>query len=338
MNPRAALFVPLLLTLLGTAAGALGAQPQDPTLNVLLIGWDGVSRHRVKEGLEKSQLPNLKKIVDKGSIVAIDILRVTSTKPGWTQILTGYEPEKTGVYANHLYQPIPAGYTLFERLKGRFGPAIDTLVVSGKDAHLDYDPPVRLTPAEEANYDVEKWYGSQPVEIDGNKFVDIPGKPFLHARPSVDVWLNRFKSNSAVADQAIELLKQHREKPFFMFVLFADADARGHDKGEDSKEYGDAIVSDDTETGRILRALQNLKIDRKTVIYITSDHGFNIGMKHHSDAPYSFLASTDPAIQRRGERADIAPTIYQKYGFLKDEFDPPLDGHSLTDPYVQSPW
>ncbi|MDW8289497.1 MAG: alkaline phosphatase family protein [Armatimonadota bacterium] len=102
-------------------------------LNVILIGWDGAGRERVRQCLQQGELPHLAQLASEGKLVAIDILRTTDTKAGWTQILTGYEPEKTGVYSNARYQPIPPGYTLFERLEQHFGKDhIATVAVMGK--------------------------------------------------------------------------------------------------------------------------------------------------------------------------------------------------------------
>jgi hypothetical protein len=58
----------------------------------------------------------------------------------------------------------------------------------------------------------------------------------------------------------------------------------------------------------------------------------------HHDAPYVFLATNDPVIMRRGERADIAPTILERFGLDLTTIDPPLSGHPLTRPYDPPLW
>lgn len=126
------------------AVGCAQVRMQQPT-NVILIGWDGTQRNHVKESLSRSELPNLKKLASEGSLVAIDILRVTDTKAGWSQILTGYNPEVAGVFGNGQYQPIPKGYSIFERLEKHFGPdSIVTLAVIGKKGHVDADGPQKV--------------------------------------------------------------------------------------------------------------------------------------------------------------------------------------------------
>ncbi len=44
-------------------------------------------------------------------------------------------------------------------------------------------------------------------------------------------------------------------------------------------DYYASITSVDRNVGRLLRALDRLKLDRRTVVFFTSDHGYNIG--HH---------------------------------------------------------
>jgi predicted AlkP superfamily phosphohydrolase/phosphomutase len=74
-------------------------------MNIVVIGWNGAERQRTKELLEKGELPHLSALVKKGKLLDIDVVTgATDTKAGWTQLLTGYVPEKTGVYNNGRYK------------------------------------------------------------------------------------------------------------------------------------------------------------------------------------------------------------------------------------------
>ena len=119
--------------------------------NVILIGWDGAQRDHVDECLGRGELPNLRRLIDRGKYVKIDIEGKTDTKAGWTQILTGYYPEVTGVYSNREYRPVPKGLSIFERLENHFG-ADDfvTVAVIGKRAHCgEIEPPEKIRLDEE---------------------------------------------------------------------------------------------------------------------------------------------------------------------------------------------
>ena len=298
----------LLLTvfLLAQIACAAIAQPgPGKPRNAVLIGWDGAGRTEVREALGSGELPSLSGLASEGTIVAIDILRATETKPGWAQILTGYEPEKTGVFSNSRFQPIPRGYSVFERLEDFFGQdQIVTVAVIAKKNNLGADP----------------------------------GEPYSYTREGMDVFLNGLTEGEAVCTKTLELLEQFKDKPFFFFVHFAEVDQMGHNSGENSKEYRDALISVDTWTGRIMAKLKALSLYDKTLVYVTADHGFDLNMTSHSDAPYVFLATNDPKVRRRGERSDITPTILTRFGLDVSKIEPPLDGHSLTRSYRPPTW
>ena len=273
--------------------------------NTILIGWDGAQRNHLKESLSRGELPNLKKLASEGALVAVDILRTTDTKAGWAQILTGYEPEKTGVFSNSRFQPIPRGYTVFERLEQFFGPnQFVTVAVIAKKGNLGADE----------------------------------GEPYFYSKESMDIFVNGLTDGEVVCLKTLELLDQYKDKPFFFFVHFAEVDQMGHRYGENSREYNDALISVDRWTGKIIEKLEALDLYEKTLIYVTADHGFDENMTNHGDAPYVFLATNDPKVKRRGERVDITPTILTRFGLDIRRTDPPLDGHTLTKPYRPLTW
>jgi predicted AlkP superfamily pyrophosphatase or phosphodiesterase len=325
----------------GAVLGKGKAPRPEPPGNVVLVGWDGAGRSNVREYMARNELPALARIASAGSIVAIDILRTTDTKAGWTQILTGYEPERTGVFNNWRYHPIPKGYTVFERLEQSYGPdEFVTVAVIGKSNNLDCGAPTKTLlkgdpgpkKVKDQNENIEV------VEEGGKRFEVAPGKPYYHTAKSMDVFENGLMKDKKVGERAIELLEKYADRPFFFFVHFAEIDHTGHHHGEGSKQQHDAYVSADRWTGKILDKLEELGIDGRTTVYVTSDHGFDLGQKLHKDAPYVFLATNDKAVMRRGERADIAPTMLEKMGLDPTSFDPPIDGHTLTGPHEQPIW
>ena len=326
-------------------------QPLDRPRNVVLIGWDGAQRNHVNECLEREELPNLKQLISEGIMVEIDIKGTTDTKAGWTQILTGYDPEITGVYSNARYQPIPKGYTNGARLKQFFGPAFVAVAVIGKKGHVDADPPARIQldpkraseiqalrraqrPRRAARAERQllregKYIGGKIVEKGDTMYVDIPGKPYYNSKDGMDLFLNGLMENAKVGEKTLELLEKYRDKRFFLFVHFAEVDHNGHRFGENSKEYNDALISCDTFTGKIVQKLKGLGLYDGTLTYITADHGFDEGMTTHRSAPYVFLATNDAHVRRNGSRADITPTILARLGVDLSKIDPPLSGKPL---------
>ncbi len=310
--------------------------------NVILIGWDGAQRNHVKECLGRGELPNLKKLASQGNLVAIDILRVTDTKAGWVQILTGYNPEVTGVFSNGRFEPIPKGYSIFERLEEYFGAdKFVTVAVIGKKGNVDADPPKRER-VKQAQEEPKRKQRKKPlgkvINEDGVEYRIVPGKPYYHTKESMDVFINGLMEDEKVGSKTLELLDHYKDKSFFFFVHFAEVDHKGHKHGENSKEYNDALISADTWTGKIIQKLRELQLSDKTLIYVTADHGFDEGATSHADAPYVFLVTNDAKVIRRGERADIAATILERFGLDLDKIEPRLDGYTLTKPYKEPLW
>jgi hypothetical protein len=326
------------------------AQPVREVRSVIVIGWDGTDRSHAKELLESGELPNLAALIKEGKLLDIDVVTgATDTKAGWTQLLTGYVPEKTGVYNNGRYEPIPEGYTVFERLKKYFGPDnIDTMAVIAKKFHVDNDAPYRATFAEWTKSiskrleETKKIYpkaktdpelavyqeGGRILKREGQQVVEIPGKPWYRTAKHLDVWVNGLEENEKVAERAVAELEKRKDHRVFLFVHFAQPDHYGHRFGENSKEYDDGIKLDDRYSGEIINKLKTLGLYEKTMVYIVSDHGFDKGKKTHIYSPFIFAATNDPTVVRsEGTREDLAPTILKKFGMDLSKVEPKLDGY-----------
>ncbi|MHC4742531.1 MAG: alkaline phosphatase family protein, partial [Planctomycetota bacterium] len=176
--------------------------------------------------------------------------------------------------------------------------------------------------------------GKQPkgkvVEENGVRYRIIPGQPYHNMYKAMEIWEYGLTKDEKVGTRALELLEKYKDKPFFFFVHFAEVDHSGHQKGENSDEYNNALISNDIWTGKIIDKVNELGLGDKTQFYITSDHGFNEGAKKHTFAPYVFLATNNKEVNRNGRRQDVAPTILEAFGLDLGKIEPKLDGISLT--------
>ena len=335
----------VVVAILGFPATAEDPGRKGPAKNVILFGWDGAQREHVQQCLDRGELPALEKLSEEGALVDIDIVTgATDTKAGWTQILTGYHPEVTGVHSNGRYRDVPAGLSVFERLKEHFG--VDKFVcvaVIGKSGHCgEIKPPFkkRLDEKTEEPQPAKAGKGKRPakqrggkiVEEDGVKYLVFGGSPYYTMHQSCEVWEYGLSKDVRVGTRALELLEQYKDKPFFFFVHFAEVDHSGHGRGENSKEYNDALISNDTWTGKIIAKVKELGLYDDTLVYVTSDHGFDEDKSGHGYAPFVFLGTNDPLVKRAGMRQDVAPTILARFGLDLSKFEPPLDGETLTAP------
>lgn len=356
MKPRSE-WTRLAILLLSCAACALAQGLDiDKPRNVILIGWDGAQRQHVRECLERGELPTLKKLATEGVMIDQEVKGKTDTKAGWTQILTGYDPDITGVYSNARYRDVPKGLSIFERLKEHFGKdAFACVAVIGKKQHCgEINPPKKVKYEEDVEPEPlvkgkakgkgrakgklpalgknPQW---QIVEEDGVKYRVFGGSPYYTMHFACDVWEFGLLKDERVGTRTLTLLEQFKDKPFFFFVHFAEVDHMGHKHGENSKEYNDALISNDTWTGKILEKLKELNLYDKTLVYVTPDHGFNEGQKGHSNAPHIFLATNDKRLRKDmapATRTDIPVTIMARFGLDVAKFQPPLAGRVLTKP------
>lgn len=304
--------------------------------NVILIGWDGAQRDHLKELLNEGKLPNLKKISLEGTLVDIDVITgATDTKAGWAQILTGYNPNITGVYNNGRFAPIPEGHTVFERLEAYFGDDnFITVAVIGKKQHVDYAASKRklVTPAIEERLAArgKKIPKNKLTVENGQKYLLIDAEPYHYSYKNIDVFINGLKTNEIVGLKTISYLQEYKDETFFFFVHFAEIDHQGHMFGENSQQYSQALQSCDYWTGKIIESLKQLNLYNKTIIYVTADHGFDEGQRTHNNAPYIFLATNDPKVKHDGDRRDITPTILKTFGLDLNKIQPRLDGQPLN--------
>ena len=348
---RNAMICLVVASMLAVPAWAQDASREGTPQNVILFGWDGAQREHVHQCLERGELPTLKKLSEEGALVAVDVVTgATDTKAGWSQILTGYHPEVTGVYSNGRFRDVPEGLSIFERLKKHFGPedfvCVATIGKSGHCGEIREPFKKRLDEvereAEAKKTGQKKKQAKQPgagkqktgnvIEEDGVKYLVFEGSPYYTMHKSCDVWDYGLKEDEKVGTLALELLEKHKNKPFFFFVHFAEVDHSGHQHGENSKEYNDALISNDTWTGKIIEKLKELGLYDKTTVYVTADHGFNEDGTGHSYAPFVFLGTNDPKVKRDGMRQDVAPTILARFGLDLSKTEPALDGEPLTEP------
>jgi hypothetical protein len=285
--------------------------------NIIVVGWDGTQRDHFWQCLNQ-QLPEC-----AGGLPNIAQLTIydntttnggTATKPGWAQHLTGYNAEVTGVFSNGDYQPIPVGYTTFEKIENHLGADnVVTMFVSGKDVHTG---------------------GAcigDPTYWNGVPVIENQGQPWCYTKDFLDYYENDLRLNEVVGGRALELLEQHQSDLFFAFFLFRDPDVTGHVAGEDSDDYSRVMIEVDGWLGQIMAKLQDLGIADRTLVYVTTDHGFDEGLYRHGNAPYGFLATNDPLVVREGDRRDLAATILETYGIDRGPIGgaPALDGFSL---------
>lgn len=276
--------------------------------NVVIVGWDAVQWDHFKACYDKvhpdcpNGLPNLLELTRGRVYPSITGNGASVTKPGWAQLLTGYNVGMLGILDNNKFRPIPEGWTIFEKIKNQFGAdQIAALFLSGKDRHLGGDCSVGM------------------------------GEPWCITKTKLDYYEDALGTNEAVGQKAMQLLEQYQSKQLLAFFHFPEPDWSGHQFGENSPEYHQALLDVDQWLGRIMDKLKSLGIYENTAIYVISDHGFGENLNNHWSAPYTFWGSNDPIIARAGNRNSFAPTLLKHFGISLGAIGnaPPVQGIPL---------
>jgi len=294
--------------------------------NIVLIGWDGVGREYAQQLIQRRKLPALRYIARSGSFVTITCIGATDTKAGWAEMLSGYGGRITGIVGNHRSGRMPAGLSVFERVKERWGGSVTTGAIISKNGAALAEMPQRL-PAEKALAEGR----TGPVWIDnGMRVMMIPGAPYESAVASIDVFSHAVLDDEVVCKRALDFIEQNSASRFFLFVHFGGPDNAGHNFGEGSREYRDAIVRADRLTGAIIRSLSDNNLMERTALVVASDHGFDKGRRTHEYAPDVFMAINRKHVVKAGLRPDVGATILALAGIAVAHQRPVPDGQPLV--------
>ena len=158
-----------------------------------------------------------------------------------------------------------------------------------------------------------------------------PAEPWNLVKNHLDVWDgDKQRDASEVGPAALNYLRKFSGSPFFFFLHFSDPDHNGHRYGENSDQYSNGIITCDKWLGDVKRELAELGISDRTLIYVTSDHGFDEGLRSHKNAPYVWLATNDKRIKAdAADQMDIAPTILERDGIPPETMSPKMPGKTL---------
>jgi len=284
------------------------------TYNAILISWDGAQRQHLEELIAAKKVPAIQAFKTEGSFVSIQVKgHGTVTSAGHAQMLTGLTSKVNKVINNERFEPIPEGYTIFERLENGLGKDnFFSAAVMGKSNYMGSQGPEAL-----ADKKVPKYLKK--------------GEPYFNARRSLDAWYgDSVRDAELVTAKGLEYIEQYKDKRFFMFFHFSDPDVAGHTSGENSEDYNEALIRCDALAGKIVEKLKALNIYNKTLIYVTADHGFNEGTDNHPNAPDIFLATNDKTVKNNGTQEDITPTILKQFNIDITKLEPPLAGKPLN--------
>jgi arylsulfatase A-like enzyme len=97
-------------------------------------------------------------------------------------------------------------------------------------------------------------------------------------------------SADLIANRSLDFIRAHRSEPFFLYAAFTlphgrfevpnDEPYTGRDWPDAEKKFASMVTRLDAHVGRIMDLLDELKLDRDTVVFFTSDNGGVSGEGH----------------------------------------------------------
>ncbi len=299
------------------------AVPEAPKAvkKALLVSIDGLDRRVLMELIGIGAVPNLVRLADSsgaGRVIVNSTLPdyPTNTKPGHAAMLTSLPPHKNRVLTSTMFQPIPKGLTILERVKlAPEGEKIRTVFVSSKQENV----------------------GGMTAEELGNRVehgMKIEGGPYLNLRNGgVDIFDATDKTPEEAKIAFLAALEKVKDEPFLAFLHFRDPDKHGHAYGRESEWYRTACRDVDKQLGEIFDALEHYGIFDDVRIFVTADHGFNPESHGHDFAPWIALISNDPSVYKAEgiSSYDVPATILSGFGVDLEKLDPPLEGKNLSE-------
>lgn len=203
--------------------------------HVVMIGLDGLGSYAIPD----AEMPNLKKAMQDGSwtLKARSVLP-SSSAVNWASLIMGSGPTMHGYTEwNSAVPEIPSADTT----PGGIFPSVYSLLKAQK--------PKSYTAL------IYSWGGIGPLVEKG----------------ATDYrYYSKDDDDDSVA-KTVEIIKS--KKPTFTFVHLDEPDGVGHNIGHHTPEYYAELKNVDARIGKIIQAVEDAGIAKKTVIIITSDHG-----------------------------------------------------------------
>jgi arylsulfatase A-like enzyme/Flp pilus assembly protein TadD len=303
-------------------------RPDASGLNLVVVTLDTTRADRLGcYGFRGVDTPNIDALARDGIVFDHATATVPLTFPSHSSIFTGLVPPHHGVHDNGGFFLDDAKVTLAERLREK-GFATGAFVAAWV---LD-----------------RKWGLAQGFDEYSDKF-DL-SKYKVVSLGTVQ------KPGDEVMDGALAWLETVKQRRFFAWVHLYDPHTP-YDPPEPfasrypSQPYLGEIAYTDQVVGRLLKWLREQRLDERTIVVLTADHGESLGDHGESTHAYFVYDATThvPLVVRtpwriRGRRSvqvssvDLMPTVLDLLGLPPQ---PGIDGRSLArellDPAAASP-
>ena len=283
----------------------------DGPQNVLLISVDTLRADALGAyGQRLRPSPNIDRLAAEGVRFERCIAAAPSTLPSHGTIFTGKFPFAHGARANSGYVLSDENVTLAEVLQshGYVTAAEIAAVVIGRHSQLSQG--------------FDQYREVNSFDVERKTFVERGEKQEMAEREAADI-----------ARHAVRFLETHTDEKFFLWLHLFDphsfylADEPFRSRFASSPYHAEVAVADHA-IGEVLKTLERLDLEERTLVVLTSDHGE--GLMEHGEETHSYYVyettmavplimrgpglPRDKVIRPLVRTADIAPTILDLLG------------------------
>ena len=285
--------------------------------NVLIITTDTTRADHIGcYGNKRIETPVIDGLARDGILFAQALTPSPSTLPAHASLLTGLYPVQHGARANGTFRVRPEVTTVAEHLKSKgyaTGAVISAFVL---DSRFGLDQ------------------GFDLYDDDLTKGMNYGPHMF------------RERAAELTNESATKWLREHGDRPFFLWVHYFDPHAvylppEPFRSRYATSLYDGEIAYADSQIGALLAQLEELGVREKTLVVYTADHGE--GMGEHGEQTHSLLIydatlhvpmifhapvalPKGKVIRRQTSLVDVVPTIL---GLLGEEVPEEIDGTNL---------
>lgn len=279
------------LILIALAAGSLVSGAAEPSSaakpNILFILSDDLAQGDLGcYGQKLIQTPNLDRMATEGTRYTQAYCGTTVCAPSRTSLMTGLHMGHSPVRANREFGaegqlPLPAEtFTVAQLLKsagystacvGKWGMGMfDT---TGSPLKLGFDHFFGYNCQRHAHSYFPKYLynDDQRFDLPGNDGnTKVEGKGAIYAQ-------------DLIAAETLKWVRAQKDKPFFLYyaITLPHATTQINDQGiykdkpwsEEEKNYAAMVTRLDSDVGRLLALLKELKLDEKTLVILAGDNG-----------------------------------------------------------------
>ncbi|QDT33333.1 sulfatase [Thalassoglobus polymorphus] len=229
-------------------------------------------------GSESIRTPHLDKLASQGIRLTDCYSASPLCSPARAGLLTGRTPSRTGIYS-WIAEGNPMNLKRDEKTIATLLKAAnyDTCHVGKWHLNGKFNHPDQTQPDD---HGFDHWFATQ------NNASPTHKNPKNFVRNGKEVGDQKGYSCQLVADEAIDWLekRKQRDNPFFMFVCFHEPHEPIDSPDEmvaaypDAEKRGEAlyyanVTNMDSAVGRLMKKLDELKINEETLVIFTSDNG-----------------------------------------------------------------